>query len=78
MKQRKWYQEHTALLVLVSYTPFQSVGWGFDYDKTELEMKNVLFQYDDKPSYVRQMMENVLAQENDYEGWVVLWLLRVQ
>lgn len=47
---------------IVSCTPFQSVGWWFNYNKAEFEKKNVLFQYDDKPTYIRQMMEKVLAQ----------------
>jgi len=46
---------------IISCTPFQSVGWWFGYDKTAFEKKNVLFQYDDKPTYIRMMMDKVLG-----------------
>ena len=45
---------------IVSTTPFKAVGWGAD-EKAEFERRNVLFQVDDKNTYVRSLFDTVLG-----------------
>jgi len=45
---------------IVSTTPFKAVGWWAD-EKAEFEKRNVLFQVDDKNTYVRSLFDTVLG-----------------
>jgi hypothetical protein len=46
---------------IVSNTPFSSVGWWAGDDKQEFESYNVLFQFDDKDSYISAMFKKILT-----------------
>jgi hypothetical protein len=46
---------------IVATTPFKSVGWWAGDEKQEFEKRNVLFQVEDKSTYVKNMLELVLA-----------------
>ena len=45
---------------IVSTTPFKAVGWWAD-EKVEFEKRNVLFQVDDKNTYVRSLFDTMLG-----------------
>ncbi len=46
---------------IVSTTPFKSVGWWAADEKAEFASRNVLFQVEDKTSYISTMLHSVIA-----------------
>lgn len=46
---------------IVATTPFKSVGWWAGDEKAEFDKRNVLFQVEDKTSYIQAMLHRVIS-----------------
>lgn len=47
---------------IVATTPFKSVGWWAGDEKQEFEKRNVLFQVEDKSTYIKQLFNRVVSE----------------
>jgi hypothetical protein len=60
IRKRNNDQEITLNSFIISVTPKDGLGWGEELDKTAFTNSNVLFQKDDKASYIETMLQKII------------------
>ncbi len=60
LKQR-FKEDVTMISFIVSTSPLEEVKWWSGYDAIEFSKRNVLFQKEDKKTYVKTLLEKLIT-----------------